>query len=244
MVGIKLIAGLGNQMFQTAFIYSFAKKHHLNYFVPTKVIAPHVPGKDAYRFPGITYHSNPPELQEYKEKHFRYELIPPMDNVCFNGYWQSWKYFDEHRGDLLEAFDLAYKKNKGVISIHVRRGDYLTYPEHHPVVSEAYLGRAIYFFQQRGYFKFKCFSDDIEYCKKEIPEAGIEIEFVEGQDELQDLVDGSCCEHQIGSNSSFSWWQFYLNQNKNKMAVFPRRWFGPMLPHDISDLILPNSILL
>lgn len=240
----RLIGGIGNQLFQSAMLYSFSKKHHVNYFLPNTVINPHITGKAAYKFPGFVYSEQPHNLQEYKEKSFRYELLPPMDNVCFNGYWQSWKYFDEYRDQLLEAIDFPYKKNKGVVAVQVRRGDFLSYPDHHPVVTEEYLARAFNFFQQRGYFKFKCFSDDQNWCKQNLVERGFEMEFSESDDELQDLIDGSCCEHQISSNSSFGWWQFYLNQNKNKMAVFPKNWFGPMLGHDITDLILPNSILM
>jgi hypothetical protein len=239
------MAGMGNQMFQLAMIWAHSKKYQINYAVPTKVIAPHIHGKqDAYRFPGINYLSDPPALQEYKEKSFRYELIPPVDNVCFNGYWQSWKYFDEYRNELLDVIGFPYKENKGVVSIHVRRGDFLDFPNHHPVVSEAYLGRAIFFFMQRGFLKFKVFSDDIPWAKENLPQENIQLEFSEGQDEVQDMIDASCCSGNIGSNSTFSWWIHYLNQNKNKIGVFPRRWFGENLNHDISDLLPANTIML
>lgn len=249
MITGKLEGGLGNQLFMQAFIFAYAKKHYFRYCVETKVNNPHIYDKGdyhlrAYRFPGINYCSDQHNLQVYKESSFRYQEIPVMDNVCFSGFWQSWKYFDEYRNDVLNAFALPYKKNEGVVSIHVRRGDYLKYPNHHPVVTEAYLGKAIYFFMQRGYFKFKVFSDDIQWCKENLPQQNIEMEFSEGQDEVQDLIDASCCEMNIGSNSSYSWWIYYLNQNKNKIGVFPKKWFGDMLPHDIQDLFLPNSILL
>lgn len=249
MISIKTEGGLGNQLFQQAFIFAYAKKYHLQYCVNTKVNNPHIYDKDeyhlsAYRFPGINYCSDENNMQIYKEKSFRYEEIPCLDNVCFSGFFQSWKYHHEYREDILKAFDFPYKKNEGVVSIHVRRSDYLKYPDHHPVISEAYLGKSIYFFMQRGFFKFKCFSDDLPWCIENLPQENIEIEFVAGQDEIQDLIDMSCCEHQLCSNSSFSWWGYYLNQNKNKMGVFPKRWFGPALNHDISDLIPANSIVL
>lgn len=245
MITTRLIGGIGNQLFQSAMAFSFSKKHHVNYFLPKTVINPHIPNKPAHQFPGFVYSDQHHNLQEYKEKSFRYELLPPMDNVCFNGYWQSAKYFNEHRNELLEALDFPYKKNKDVIAIHIRRGDFLQYPNHHPVVSEAYIGKAMSFFMQRGYYKFKCYSDDLQWCRSNLVESGFEIEFSEGQDEVRDLIDGSCCEGQICSNSSFSWWMFYLNQNKNKMAVMPKKWFGSALgEHDTTDLYLPNSILM
>lgn len=249
MVTCKLEGGLGNQLFMQSFIYAYAKKHHLQYCVETKVTNPHVYDKavynlNAYRFPGINYCGAEHNFQVYKENGFRYQEIPPMDNVSFSGFWQSWKYFDEYRKELLEAFDIPYKKNSGVVSIHVRRGDYLDYPDHHPVVTKEYLEKAIYFFQQRGFYKFKCFSDGIDWCKENLIEKGFEIEFSEGQSELKDLIDASCCAGNIGSNSSFSWWIYYLNQNKNKIGVFPKKWFGEKLNHDISDLLPSNTIVL
>lgn len=249
MVSCKLEGGLGNQLFMQAFIFAYAKKHHLQYFVETKVTNPHIYDKqvwnlEPYKFPGIVYGNGEHNLETFKEKGFKYQEVPAMDNVSFSGFWQSWKYFDEYRSELLKALDFPYQKNQGVVSIHVRRGDYLHYPDHHPVVSEAYLGKAIYFFMQRGYYKFKCFSDDIAWCKQNLGGENYQIEFSEGRSELQDLIDGSCCEHQIGSNSSFSWWQHYLNQNENKMGVFPWRWFGKALNHDISDLLPANTIVL
>lgn len=243
MNSTRLIGGIGNQLFQSAMIYSHSKKHHVNYFIPETVINPHVPNKPAYKFPGFVYSNQPHNLEEYKEKSFHYEEIPPLDNVCFNGYWQSWKYFDEYRDELLEALGFPYKADESHVAIHARRGDYLQFPNHHPTVTPEYLAKAIRFMRQRGYFQFKVFSDDIDWCKQTLGDSK-NFTYVEGQDEIQDLIDMSCCAHQICSNSSYSWWGFYLNQNKNKIGIMPKKWFGPALNHDISDLILKGSIFI
>ena len=36
----------------------------------------------------------------------------------------------------------------------------------------------------------------------------------------------SLCNHNIMSNSSFSWWGSYLNLNENKIVIVPSVWFG------------------
>jgi len=245
MVGIKLIGGLGNQLFAISFIISYAKKYNLNYFVTTKVIAPHIKGKqDAYRFPGVNYLPDPPELQIVKEEGFKYKEIPPMDNVCFDGYFQSWRYSQEYRDDVLKALSLPYKKNDKTVSIHLRYGDYVNFPNHHPIVSDEYIDKAIKFFKGRGYFKFKVFSDEMSRAKDALAGKKIDAEYSDGQDEIKDLIDASGCSHNIGSNSTYSFWIHWLNQNKNKIGVFPKRWFGDALNHDISDLLPANTIML
>lgn len=244
MITCKLEGGLGNQMLIMAFIIAYAKKHHLNYCVPKKVNNPHIPGKDAYWFSGVNYCSDPHELQVIQESGFRYQEFPPMDNVCFKGFFQSEKYFIEYREEILKAFNLPYKKIDGVVSLHLRFGDYMTLPNHHPVVTDEYIDKATKFFMNRGFFKFKVFSDDIPHCKEILKFKNMDLEYSDGKDEIQDLIEASSCSHNIGSNSSFSFWIYWLNQNKNKMGTFPRRWFGDALNHDTTDLYPKNSIVL
>lgn len=249
MISIRLMGGLANQLFQISHVFSFAKKHSVDYGIPTEVINPHIPGGRAYLFNGIKYYHSLPDLSVYREKHFHYEEIPKMDNVCFEGYFQSWKFFDEYRDELIKAFGFAWRHKKDLCSVHVRRDDYVQQPEYHPPVTKEYLYAAmVEVAYKQPEIIFRVFSDDIPWCKETFSLPGFDdfkIEYSEGFHEIEELEKMSCCSHQICANSAYSWWAAYLNRNPDKMVVFPRIWFGPALSgHDTKDLYLPNSIIL
>jgi len=44
------------------------------------------------------------------------------------------------------------------------------------------------------------------------------------------------CDHQVASNSTFSWWAAWLNANSHKMVIVPRKWFADPSADD-SDII-------
>ena len=62
----------------------------------------------------------------------------------------------------------------------------------------------------------------IPYCKEVFPEGVL---FSDGTNDLVDLCLMSLADHNIISNSSFSWWGAYLNQNQNKKIITPSNWF-------------------
>ena len=131
---------------------------------------------------------------------------------------------------------LKKKINGKSISLHVRRTDYVTSNGFHPVQTVEYYNKAI---ETIGsYDQILVFSDDINWCKENLNYDNVL--FVENQDNLEDMWLMSLCDHNIIANSSFSWWGAWLNQNKDKIVIAPKNWFGSQ--SNLNDLdIIPNN---
>lgn len=140
-----------------------------------------------------------------------------------------------------------------LVSIHVRRGDYLKHPDHHPVLDIVdYYSAAVRKIEdmlQGKYIYLLIFSDDIEWCAKWFSQyiAAGRAEIIEHQSPQDDMCLMSLCDHNIIANSSFSWWGSYLNENKNKIVIAPSKdkWFGKAYAHmSVDDLYLPEWVLI
>lgn len=247
MISCFLYGGLCNQLFQKATTIAHAMRHGYDYVIPTKTINPHSKEQKPYLFGGVNYSDDIDEsLPVYKEPHFQYACLPATDNIRFDGYFQTEKYFHDFRDDIIEMFGMDVKKIvKGWCGVHVRRGDYLKWPEHHPPVSINYILRGISLMKENFNIRnFYFFSDDIPWCIESFSFVRDYVEFSTNKNEVDDLLALASCQYQIGSNSSFSWWGHYLCPNPDKIGYFPKKWFGPKLPHDTRDLYLRSMILI
>ena len=171
-------------------------------------------------------------------------------NIVFNGYFQSYLYFDWNREEILKLFgfqsDGKYLTEDVPVSIHIRRGDYVQLQDKHPVITEGYLANAIDVFKSQNFKDFLVFSDDIPFCKENINDRiypGVHFKYSEGNNEWQDMELMSNCGGHIISNSTFSWWAAWLNQNPNKIVVTPdeESWFGVNYKHHDVSTLLPKD---
>lgn len=249
MISVKLYGRLGNNLAQISTCIATAMRNKTDYMIPDRSVNPKV--WKVY-FPNLTPQRILAGHKIYKEPHFHYAPIPKDRNIQLDGYWQSYKYFDDYIPQITDKLGFKWQPVKGVVSIHVRRGDYALYPDKHPMLPVRYYDLAILHFATRGYSRFKFFSDDIDWCKKNFegtpeitPGNPVTFEFSFGQTPLQDLNEMSCCEHNIIANSSFSWWAALANRNPDKIVIAPKVWFGSANSHlDTKDMLPDNWIKL
>ena len=180
----------------------------------------------------------------YTETDFKYnpETQKIEDFVNMDGYFQTEKYFVRHRDHIVSQLrfkknilDLAMnfiesKRNKGerLASIHIRRGDYVMYPNHHPVCSLDYYMDSISHLEfQYPEIKFIVFSDDPDWCRSNFN--GEKFIICDINDSYIEMCAMSLCDDNIIANSSFSWWGAWLNQKEDKTVI-------AMIPKDTSDV--------
>lgn len=228
----------GNMVFHAAQLIAYAKKHNLQYFIPTKSVAynHHRNGDVTPPFNLKSTGNEPINPTAYNEpldsngNPFFHE-ISKMDNVTFIGYYQSFRYFDWCRDYILETFNFPYEMKKGVVSISVRRGDCLEAPDKFPIAPNEYYYNAIKYMQDKGYNLFRVHSDDQPYCRNEFTTEkynGAVFEFTEG-DERNDFISIQNCAHNITARSTFSLTAAWFNQNPDKIVLTPtlkHRWWG------------------
>ena len=167
-----------------------------------------------------------------------------FDEAYLNGYWQSEKYFLDIKEEIKKDFTfkdldipsqnvLESIKNCNAISIHIRRGDYVSDAATKDFLGNIcnvdYYNRAleyIYTNKEITNPEFFIFSDDIQWAKDnlKIKNKAHFININQGNRSWQDMCLMSNCKHNIIANSSFSWWAAYLNSNDKKIIICPNRW--------------------
>ncbi len=292
MIVIKLMGGLGNQMFQYALGKKLAKQHQTNLglelsfykkgasrralknswlllkglFTKDGLRKALMEIKQDKRQYDLKYFllddrvkklnkTNLPIVKETKEFCFNPELLNSGDDLAYDGYFNTSKYFEDI-ADLIRA-DFKLKeiyrstlppeliekiKASQSVSVHIRRGDYArldAVKKFHGLCDLDYYERAAKLIQTKLTNPiFFIFSDDINWCKNNL-HLKAEMIFMAERENYQDLYLMSLCWHNIIANSTFSWWGAWLNDNPNKIVIAPKRWLvNPQI--ETTDLLPDN----
>lgn len=176
-------------------------------------------------------------------------------SLYLDGYFQSEKYFERLRKQLLHEFEFPEFDNfnesikqeilkaPNAVSIHIRRGDYLKSEKIlnvHGVMPYAYYQNALdtlaLKFQDLELF---IFSEDLEWVKTNFKQYNAHfLDHNRAVDSWKDMALMACCKHHVIANSSFSWWGAWLSQNDNGCVFAPASWFNPKTVNfNIADFI-------
>jgi hypothetical protein len=188
---------------------------------------------------------------------FDHRVLAAPDGTHLVGFWQSARYFEARaeaiRADFTPAIALsdsaaalrARIDSVVSVSLHVRRGDYVTNPaanRYHGTLDADYYRRAVEAVAARAGADIELFvfSDDLAWCARELtlPYPTTHVQLPD-RSPLADLMLMAACRHHVIANSSFSWWGAWLNPDADAVVVAPRLWaLDPRA--DFSDLYLPG----
>lgn len=273
MIKIKLMGGLGNQMFQFCLGYSLAIKKESNFVLDESILQNFVQKSSSSikrnfdldlfcldntdsKFKGtILLNSNffvrninklfPIKLRNYfVERFFEFDdkvFGIKSNSIVFEGYWQSYKYFQEYESEIKNIFKLKNKildeskalldeiSNSNSVCINVRRGDFASNSFHGVMDIQYYKDSIILINSKVKVDKFYIFSDDIDWCKNNF-------DFLENKFIVDHTHKGykfgnyfelmRCCKCFIIPNSSFAWWAAWLSEGVDKIVIAPKNWFS------------------
>lgn len=268
---IDIVGGLGNHLFQIAFLHYFIEKSNIErklifkydikcdnaYQLPRKTFWDSL-FKDQFKtitnicdIPFIKYCDNSSHI-------FNENLPYNIDaNIKFNGFFQSFKYIDDNLRDKLTHIiysneDLMYdaydeynniKKYFGndvcddeIVSVHVRRTDYIYSQTYHNNLSLDYYKKALSIANKKYVVVF---SDDIHWCKTTIDKNLYNFEkiyFVDTGIVEIDFLVMSMIKHNIIANSTFSLWSSFISSYDGKQIIAPKEWYAAMGPKDWNEI--------
>ncbi|MFH1626573.1 MAG: alpha-1,2-fucosyltransferase [bacterium] len=275
---IRLKGGPGNQLFQYAFGRFLSIKNGVG--IKYKFL---VNEKDSKREYFLGYFNTKVEIatdEEFEKIRFPFGIISKFSEIIktkilrqFNigykpkllnkkegyleGYWQSYKYLEPIRKELLEEITLKNPidskkynilnkiKKTNSICVNVRRGDYVSNKKN--VVEYVTFGMEYY---ENAFKLIKekvksptlfVFSDDIKWCKNNL-KTDIPMVFSDPNiPDYENFIIAIKCKHNIITNSSFAFWIAWLNQNPNKVVIAPKKWNNRYTKH-YKDLLPPTWI--
>ena len=225
------MGGLGNQMFQYAFGFALSKRNKTDVILDTGFF------KRTGDWTIRNYELEQFNISKKKTCNKNYLIYRALRKIYksknyFEGYFQSEKYFADCAEEIRKEFQFKEKlqiPDGNTVAIHIRRGDYVKYANIHLVCTPIYYENAIAYVQSKQENPiFYVFSEDLEWVKQNIniPNNSVFVDYNSNMPSSHDMQFMSLCKHQIISNSSYSWWAAWLNQNSGKIVVAPDKWFG------------------
>lgn len=239
--GLGSCGRLGNQLWQIASTIGIAGHRGAGPAFPRWEYEPY------FRVPEWMFYD------ELPSEHFTDLTVSAEGQVNYLQELRHFEYLDEEDGTVRAMFQPSvaameelqrrfptFWLKEHVTAVHVRRGDYVSLPQHFPLPTLDYFRRSRDIVaDQEPDTCFLIFSDDPGWCQDNMDSVfgdydheyvigvprPVEIADRQGDPEDQyDLQLMSFCDRHIISNSTFSWWGAYLSQDAE--ILHPDVWFG------------------
>lgn len=188
-----------------------------------------------------------PVYRENEMLEFDESVFSISNNTDLYGLFQNEMYFVHNKSEVLKQFsfklEIINKANEylnnlrsvysnPIVSVHYRKFDYVNNPGVDPLIE--------YYNKSKSMFGSNCnfllFSDDKLFLNS-LPKFKNEIKCEENNQFLEMCIM-SLCDHNIIANSTYSWWAAYLNKNKSKVVISPKKWYTNGRNLSLKDWIL------
>lgn len=254
MITVRLMGGLGNQLFQWAYGKSLSLFDEVQYD-RSRLDR----GSRRYRLDSVGLNLRFGDITKHDvilgESSFNDLKLAPWRGIGVDGYWQSEKFFErvkeEIRAEMFRGMKASHETiqltkelikvpwNHQTTFVHVRRTDYLNLQDFHGLMGLDYYEKAMA--EINGPKTFYIFSDDPTWCKYQAVlnnNSTVIVDFNQDR-ENEDLWLMSRCRSAITANSSFSWWGAWLQEPHESLrkVIAPKKWFT----HLKSDDIIPEG---
>jgi len=246
IVSVNIMGGLGNQLFQIAAAYSYARKNNAQ----LQLLHKKENGNRPLYWNTLLKSLKPflvdsiPSLNQWCEDlPTMYKEIPlTQDGLYLNGYLQSSKY--HLKEEVIQSFKLNVSEElhdkyhyllsnkEHVIIMHSRQTDYVIYSALHGPLTHTYYVDALEKMAESVAHPFIVLcGDDNEFWKNmDIKYPHIILE----ENDINTFALLQQFHYFIMSNSTFIWWCAYLANTKK--VIVPAKWFGPAGPYPYEDI--------
>lgn len=253
---VEMRGGLGNQLFQLCFAFHLMSKNK-KVVLDTTYYVTLTPGDTPRTLePVIAANFKTTPISKVLKKvlrtlrlittesgldfHPKY-LEAHKTTLYFSGYWQSFRYTDPVKRQLLELLKIEPGNKK--MAIHIRRGDYVTNKnaaQFHGTLDLNYYYSAMDLIRtQCAVTEVEVYSDDPEWVQNNFKKEGFSIQVMPSGEPLADLKKMAACSYFVIANSTYSWWAAYLSEAADKIVVAPKKWFSSD-QQNTTDLIPPS----
>lgn len=248
-----LKGGVGNQLFQIAIAYAFAKKHNGRLLFKKLQFSGCGQGSHPYKYYKNLYEklefveSIEPTSYIVEKRWLAYLLYPEVEQciqtvsspiICFDGYWQSMTHFQDYKEDIKNLFT----PKEGIIKYLLRTSNvFKQWPELKEEHDFCFIGVRRGDYIKNAHFHNPCGMTYYEEGMRRMNKTryyiasddyewckkkfvGEQFHFFEIQDDLIQLLVSTLFKSYIMANSTFNWWGSFLSIYPNPSIIAPDKW--------------------